>query len=420
MADGCGVGRLEVLSDELGDEPVTIQLPYEAVVRGRVCDAAGKPIAGASVTATQDLSAQQRLLLETGRRSAGDFADGPLSTRTDGGGNYELRCLAPGSSAVMVHAPARAAVPPTTVFLGPAAERTVDFTVPDLVTLQGRFDSELPAGTRSRARWLSPRGSPSEPMDDWGGVAIGADRSFAMSLPPGQYELYVLPPVPPRGGSPLPVRSGQWQHQATAEGVVKFTAPAVASMKGKVDGPIPWSRLAVAAMTSVQTRRSSGFSVNGPIALVQRDRSYRLALPSADCHLLLFDVFTGVPLEWHRTGLDTDTVDFAGQAESLVLRLVPADPAARGACCMLNWMPDNKDWPVGVGSLPPRPGTVANGMVTDARAGDTVEFWVPARRGEVSITSDQGRGMSHEVARIRLADTGTEPVAVPIPAPQRR
>jgi protocatechuate 3,4-dioxygenase beta subunit len=114
QAKGLAWGRVETGISALGGDPVLVQLGREAVIRGRVTDAAtGKPIAGAEVIPTQRLTDNERGFYgANGFRSVRDLLGSPSAAKTDADGRYELRALPAGDTDVFVYVQGRTELAP--------------------------------------------------------------------------------------------------------------------------------------------------------------------------------------------------------------------------------------------------------------------------------------------------------------------
>lgn len=190
-----------------------------------------------------------------------------------------------------------------------------------------------------------------------------------------------------------------------------FAATTV-TFTGKVGGEVPWSRLAVAALPDNDDfHNSSDFEVNGPVALVGPDRSFSVTGAPGKCHLLLFDVLTGVAFELTRPTTDA-RVDFAGRAIGLVVTVEATAERPAGSAATLQYEPDDDHWPAGVGDIEPRRGgrePSHDGMLTDLRVGDTIPLWLPARTGTLKL------GCRGAVRTVDLAETTTDVLRLTVP-----
>jgi hypothetical protein len=428
QARGFAWGRVETDDKAVGGEPVVVTLAREAVVHGRVTDAAtGKPIAGAEVIPTQRLSTNERGFYGgNGFRSVVDLSGAPSATRTDQDGRYELHGLPSGDTDLFVYVKGRIEQAPEQLALAEGGEATLDFSVPANVTLRGTIPGPLPAGAQVRLHWHRPNMSSSGWIREFdGAVDLGADGSFTIpDLHPKSYAVQLLCAPPPRGGHLMKLVAEVWNGAAPGAQPVKLPNPSPVLVTGKVAGLVPWQRLAAAVCWQEPGAGfSSGFELRGPVALVQQDRSFRLPSPRHAVHVLLFDVLTGVALEWQELAADGApplAVTFTGAAEEVPVVLDPGSAAEfRRVECQIECRPDPEHWPGGIGGIPTngmRAPSNGSGMVTDARAGDTVTLWLPARAGSLNV---RRQGLLIQTVELDSAPPGPITIDVAAAAKQR-
>jgi len=124
------------------------------------------------------------------------------------------------------------------------------------------------------------------------------------------------------------------------------------------------------------------------MALLQPDRTFLLLVPKPGARLLLFDVLTGVPFESQQCDLATEVpaVLFAGAG--VAVNLVLSSGAAgveRGTECSVSYRSDPEQRAGGFRDITAHLSGSGYAMQTDARVGDTVSLWLPARTGKVSV-----------------------------------
>src|SRR5262249_43476532 len=156
---------------------------------------------------------------------------------------------------------------------------------------------------------------------------------------------------------------------------------------------------------------SSVFLLDGPVAPLRPDRSFLVLAPRQSVDLLLFDMLTGTALEWQRVDLTgpAKEVVFDGGAVELTVAIAPGPAATAGAECRIEDVPDHDHWPPGVGAMGPRRfrSTERHGMSTDARAGETLRWLVPARTGVLRLLVDRS-----EMDRVDLAQAAKGPITL--------
>lgn len=386
-ADGHGWGRAEVGVAALGGDAVVVTLPRPGMVRGRVVDPDGKPLAGIEVIPTQNLADDERGHYTDGFRAVADLSGAPWCARTDADGNFVLTDVPPGKLDVFVYAPNRAVLPPQQLELAEGA--TVDgvtFTLPANRTLRGRLTGAMPDGLWVRLHWHRPNMWSSAWPDEFdGAVRIAADGSFALAdRPPLHYQVEALLPAPPRGGSPLKLTAGEWNGGAAGDDAVTLPAPAFATTTGRIGGDVPWQRLAVQAVWREEHMWDREFAQRGPIALLGPDRTFRMLLPERDLRLVLFDPFSGIALAFQDVAAGDlgKPVAFAGRATPLALRLADEGSARP---CTIAYEPTEEHWPLlqnDAFRVPKR-----EGMRTEAWSGGEVTLWLPAASGSLTVTS---------------------------------
>ena len=275
-ADGHGLGRIEADEKALGGEPLVVTLQPEAILRGRVVDAqSGAPIAGARVLTTQHLADDERGHYGMGFRSVADFAATLLGATTDADGRYELRSVPAGKSDLFVHCKDRIELPPVPFEIAAGEVRgDVDLRIPANVTLQGRFDGALPAAAQVRVHWHRPNMSSSGWAGEYGGaVPFAKDGTFTIEgLHPKQYEVQLLCAPPPRGGQWLKLPAGIWDGANVPKERTVLPSPGPVRVTGKVGGPVPWQRLAVAVLCRLEREGSTyrgDFGIDGPTAALR-------------------------------------------------------------------------------------------------------------------------------------------------------
>ena len=407
-AEGFAWGRVEADSKVLGAEPVVVPLQQQAVLRGRVLDAvSGAGLAGARVLATQRLSDRERGFYGRGFRTVASFADALSGTTTGADGSYELRGVMPGKGDLFVHVDGRIELPPVQFEIAAGETRgDVDFRLPPDVVLRATIDGPLPAGAQVRVHWHRPNMSSSAwPGEYDGAVPVARDGAFAIEgLHPKPYEMQLLCAAPPRGGPRLKLAVGIWDGASPPPEPPKLASAGPVQLTGKVgtadgaggsttDSTVPWQRLAVAALWQAQPNSFRGdYGIDGPVALLRPDRGFLLLAARQRVHLLLFDVLTGIALEWQEIDLAGEppaAVQFAGTATEQLVTLVPGkDSAPPGTPCTVLYEPDDEHWPAGVGNLVPSRFGARNGrggMATDARVGETLRCWLPARTGTLRV-----------------------------------
>ena len=190
---------------------------------------------------------------------------------------------------------------------------------------------------------------------------------------------------------------------------VLFSAPVPVQVRGSVGGLVPWHRLAVAVFwLEFRPGKSADFRIDGPLTLVQPDRSYSLVAPPQRHHVLLFDVLTGVALEWHEvvpTAARSLVVDFRGLAVPVDVTLEVTANRALGNPMRVMYEPTVDHWPGGIGMLAEtRAGRgLRQGMRFDARAGEKHTFWLRERSGKLGIDSYPAIDLADTVGPIVLS-----------------
>ena len=409
LAKGFALGRAKVDETALGKEPVTVELVREAVVRGRVIDAgSGKPIAGAELIPTQRLDDSERRHYGAGFRSVDSLLGAPTGTKTDADGRYELRGVMPGDCDLFVFVRDRKELPPVQLAITAGEERTgVDFSIPANLDLRGSIVGPRPAHAQVRVHWHRPNMSSSAWPGEFDGVVpIASDGSFTIpGLHSKPYEVQVVYAARPRGGPRLKLAAGIWEGSAPP---VKFELPSPepATVAGKVGGEMPWQRLAVAAMWPQERGNASS-----TIALLQPDRTFVLLVPKPGAQLLLFDVLTGVRFESQQCDLaaEVPAVLFAGTGVAVSLALVPdAAGTERGVECSVSYQPPDQK-PTGFRDITAHLGGSSYKMLTDARVGDTVPLWLPARTGKITV-----RRSGTEVGSVELDTAAPGPIEIKV------
>lgn len=407
IAEGHGLGRVQIGAAALEGDPVVVTLPKEAVIRGRVLSAtSGEPIAGAEVIPTQRISETERRHYEIGFRSVSSLCGAPTSARTDAQGRYELRGVAPGKCDLFVSAPGRIDVMPQMIEVREGETKTdVDLKVPENVTLRGRFEGTVPLGAQVRVHWHRPNMSSSAWANEFdGAVPVAADGTFTLpDLHPKDYEVQLLVAGPPRSGPRLKLPRGIWSGTKADKDVAVFACPPLAPITGKVAGPVPWQRLAVSV--AWQERENSfvgGFRLSGPLTMLGPDRSFQVCAPRRSVHVMLLDIVTGVPLEWQEVDASNPVppMTLAGDAVCVGLELGAADAASARAECQVEFAPEDEQWPYGIGNMVPvRFGAGQKiGCRATWRAGDRVEYWIRTRSGQLQVKRDNQVVQSFDLA----------------------
>ena len=397
IAEGHGMGRLQIGPDAIGGAPVVVTLPEEAVLRGQVRSAtSGDPIAGAAVIFTQRITDNERRHYGIGFRTVESLLGTPTSTRTDAQGRYELRGLPPGKGDLFLHVPGRIDLEPKTLELVAGETRKdVDFALPENVALRGKLLGTAPPGSQVRVHWHRPNMSSSAWASEFdGAVPLAGDGSFVVpDLHPKDYEVQLLVAAPPRGGQRLKLAAGIWHGSQSDAEPLTFQSPAPAQVVGKVGGPVPWQRLAVAAVWQERENNYYGeFRIAGPMAMLDAERRFRVFVPPRKAHLLLFDAVTGVPLEWLAIdeGAPTQEVTLEGAAVRVEVSLRAWDSGSERAACVVDHVPENENWPFGVGEFVPQNfgGNQKGGIRATFRVGDRIDYWLRARSGQLRVHGD--------------------------------
>ncbi len=418
IADGHGLGRLQIDTKALQGDPVVVTLPKEAVIRGRVLSAtSGEPIVGAEVIPTQRITANERRHYSIGFRTVASLTGAPTSVRTDAQGRYELRGLPPGTCDLFVHVPGRIELPPQTLELGEGETKTdVDVKVPENVVLRGRLQGAVPVGAQVRVHWHRPNMSSSAWAGEYdGAVPITADGTFTLpDLHPKDYEVQLLVAATPRGGGRMKLPAGIWNGAAAAAEVCELACPTLMPITGKVAGTVPWQRLAVTVVWQEHENSYFGnFRLTGPISLLGPDRTFALYSPGRRVHLMLFDVATGVPLHWQEIDATNPVApqSLDGDAVHVELTITAADAASARRECAIEIAPEDEHWPYGVGNfVPAQFGRNFNsGCRSNWRAGDRVDLWLRARSGQLSVKRDNVVLQALDLA----GSTGTLQVQLP-------
>ncbi|MBK8101599.1 MAG: carboxypeptidase regulatory-like domain-containing protein [Planctomycetes bacterium] len=395
-AEGLGLGRLQVEREAIGSEPLVVTLQKEAVVSGRVVDAkSGAPIGNARVLATQGVTDSKRRHFLSGFETVDSMMDSPTVTQTDADGRYELRQVPSGANDVFVQAPGAIEVAPKLVEVAAGEVKTgVDFAIPANVQFAGVVEEVLPPGSMVRVHWHRPSMSSTGWVREYGDATdLSTDGAFRFpALHPKPWELQLVCVAPPRGGPRLKLPIGVWDGAAPGD-APRFASSGPIRARGVVGGPIPWQRLGVAGFWRSRANHvTSSFSIDGPVALVQSNRSFSILTPRQPHALLLFDVLTGVALEWRTvTDFAAETpaaVEFAGTAIEAEVSLGVTPDRPLGSLVRVAFEPEPEQWPAGVGAiLPASKGRMEqrHGMHFDAVAGESIRYWLQARSGKLRI-----------------------------------
>ena len=156
-AEGHGWGRLEADPKSAGGAPVVVKLPKPAQLSGQVLDkVTGKPMAGVTITPTQELSDNAKQWFGMGHFAVSSL-NGPDITVTDADGNWQLRDLPPGSMHVFLSMNGQKVRDAQTFELkeGEAID-DIRFEIPSRATLRGSMPKETIAGMQVRTHWHRP------------------------------------------------------------------------------------------------------------------------------------------------------------------------------------------------------------------------------------------------------------------------
>lgn len=401
LAPGYGTGRVQ-LDRHRTDQPVKVELPPEAIVRGRVVDEqSGEPIPGVRVIPTQRLTDSERGSHASGYRDIADLARTPLAAETDADGRYELRGLAPGKTDIFLLHPERLFLDPLTLELEQGERTGVDFHLRPSVALNGRV-VDAPAGTRVRLHWHRPNmWSSAWAQDHSGAQAVADDGAFSFAdLQPKPWEVQVLASAPPRGGRCLKTLPGVWtppqpDDPEPNEEPRPMTVLAPRLVQGTVGGDVPWHRLAVTVFWQRRPNHSSSrVTLDNPIALLGPDRSFRMFAPRCSVHVLVFDAWTGVPLHWQELSEDS------GDAKALELpcAAVPLDVTVHGGAtgrtphtCEIELELPDDDGPRGIGGLRAARGPFGsdpNRASARVRTDQPTTLWLRNREGTLRVKQD--------------------------------
>lgn len=372
------------------EAPLVVALGPEAVLRGRVVDAAtGTPMAGVAVRA-----------LPKGNTSGSGGSVKTAGPLTDANGDYVLRGLRPGDYGVQAHAEGRAASPVVAVTLVAGDEAKLELRVPARIEAEVELTGVLPPGpvptlavVGGASRGGGGGGFFQHSLDDPSPVPLVRAGRFRFGpLLPATLPLQVFVPSRTRVGVGTTVTLGEIDSQV---GMTTIALPDLTTLfvTGRIELPsdVPTERIVVLA-TRRGERDDRARRMGGNVSMTGIDAGGRftIELPRGSHVLQLADLATGIVFH-------TEAEDVVARAEEVVLKppvqwlTVVAEPATAGTEVVVS------SFEV---SLPsPRDGTRAfletwgsgRGQQTGSISGAalaTPRWLVP--RGSVSIKALQG------------------------------
>jgi len=406
-APHCGWARVRLSRSDVGDDPVVVPLPKPTVLSGRVIDkVTKKPVAGAQIVFSQRISDGRVRSYESGYDELHGVVEGPAAVTTNERGEWRIDDVPPGDGHVVACLDGYCVAPlrPVSVTAGKSLEK-IDFAVPTHTTVQGKVEKPWPSWLRIRPHWHRPNMSSSAwPSEFDGSIEVAADGTFTMpDLPPLLYKMEVVLPIPARGGVRLKVDAKTWDGRDPPAEPMKIDAGFVIA-QGSVAGEVPWSRLAVVALTSRDNVIRTNFDVKGPVALLAPDRSFRMPVPRLRQRWILFDVVTGIAIAFRDIEVaDLDRpITWKGAADELTIRLRGQDTTGVSTC-RFTYMATDDHWP-----MPRSPLGAAfrlRAVPFDVRVGEDLKLWLPDKSGTFQATRGQGK-VDVDVAQVR-SDTLT-------------
>lgn len=415
VADADGMATACLALDE-GATEVTVPFVREATLAGTVVDATGAPVAGARLWVIHGPPKGHFEVLWWGGDRVADFDPGSGHAVSDAHGAFVvhhvradeqyLACVAPGCDVPLplVVAPvAGAAVGGLRVAVvrHPAIAGTTGLARLPMAAASVRFVGE---GALARdGLGLFARDADARS----GGVPIDAEGSFRVAaLAPGKYTAQWVIPRPLRHGAPdvLDVQVVDVAAQTTS--LALDLRPLVpARVRGKVRGPMPWSRLlvGVSCRRGPQKAFTMYAAYEGPFTFVTPDGSFQLSTPPGDCTVYVLDAWTGVLL--HREaprGIAAGAeVHVACEivAAPLDVRVVGHDGSAAWLEVVLpaSVLPNGIDTMQHMERLVGPYSTNLGCLVGPATA--SLRLWLPPVAGELVLVSCQDRDLRQELAR---------------------
>ena len=400
-AEGHGWGRLEADPKSAGGAPVVVKLPKPAQLSGQVLDkVTGKPMAGVTITPTQELSDNAKQWFGMGHFAVSSL-NGPDITVTDADGNWQLRDLPPGSMHVFLSMNGQKVRDAQTFELkeGEAID-DIRFEIPSRATLRGSMPKETIAGMQVRTHWHRPNMSSSSWDTEYdGAVSPNKDGSFEMpDLPPLVYEVQAMLPPPPRAGLRRKLPCTTWDGAAPPKEALVATHATIHQVQGRVEGEVPWSRLGVLAIVETPNTWWGQFAPPGTIALLEPDRTFKMLLPEEATRMVVFDVLTGIAIEFRdvEPGDLIAPIVWAGKSHALTVDLKDT-VASETRVCLIEYEPTEDHWPLRV--LPGMPQQGRTGMQTDAYSGAALQLWLPAKEGKLTVANGKAK-LELQVERI--------------------
>jgi len=267
--------------------PLVVELGPEAVLRGRVTDENGKPVAGVLVRALPDGGV------------SGSTSLGARWPRTDAQGRYRIGSLRTGRHVVQVYPDDRAASPPQTVEVEAGDGNTLDVRVRSRQQLRIRITGDLHEGPapilHAKPRSFSTRGGLRHHVPLPQPVTLKpGQRTFAFGAQQGNtISLRLFVPSRTRVGAGA---AFDFPNLTIVDGVATLPLPEtrLTVLRGRIEcaGDLPTERVAVVATrTKPRPRRSRQDKV---VTGVHADGSFELDLEAGTHTLQLVDVETGI------------------------------------------------------------------------------------------------------------------------------
>lgn len=401
-AEGHGWGKIEADIKAHGGKPVTVKMTKPSALRGRVVDrVSGKPIAGVTIAPTQRLAKNTKRWFEMGHYQVSTLV-GPDAVVTDADGRWQLDNVPPGELDLFVIVSGHSARPPMHLDIKAGEhQKAIDFEIPNTATLNGTITGNRVAGLQIRPHWHRPNVSNSAWAREYdGAVTIAPDGSFSLpDLAPLLYELQVVLPTPPRGGMRRKLPCANWNGAAPPKKPWADSYAKLSIIEGHVGGEIPWSRLAVLAVVEHPNTFNSQFAPPGTLALLGPDRKFRMLLPEEKVRMIVFDVLTGIAIEFRdiEPAEMGQPIVWTGRSHSIDVRLRDRDVDAQSKCT-IHYGATEDHWPLRV--HPAFAAQQRSGMQMIAIADDDITLWLPEKSGQLRFTAGSGK-LQFQVDRMR-------------------
>jgi protocatechuate 3,4-dioxygenase beta subunit len=306
------------------DAPLVIALGPEAVLRGRVVDAAtGKAMAGVAVCALP--KGEARGLLPDSLMDA--------CPRTDANGDYCIRGLRPGEYGVQAHAEDRPASPVAWTELAAGDANRLNLAVPKQRWIEFEFTGAVAPGPAPQlgirpGNFDYPQSSFEHALALPAGVAItGPGRYRLGPLGSGTWRAQLLMPSRTRVGMGRAVDLGMFDPDAGPK-TIELPAP-LRQLRGRVELPrgVPAERIGVLARRAQPPPDRSRPDFVEPVAGVDADGSFALEVPAGTVCLQLADLATDIVFhtEGHdlEVGADTPAVTIRPSCHWLTVDCTP-------------------------------------------------------------------------------------------------